>query len=213
MEDDSATGFYLDADGDPMRTSSGLMVVFDGKIDPASVGNGTFDVMLDNGNEATITEVEVKDEKVYIQIEEELPPNATPKVDLAAGQSISDRAGNESTDRRLDGIELSDGILPTFTITLSGGTGLNEDVDGEGPSELTKGQMTISISANEAIQGSPKFAVVCSNLYWGDNQADNDVDKFAKNRTGPFTSAKIKVAEPTTTAPHTGLSGCSNGRW
>ena len=203
MEDDSATGFYLDADGDPMETSSGLMIVFDGKIDPASVGVGTFDVMLDNGNAATVIDVETKDEKVYLKIEEELAPDATPKVDLAAGQSISDRAGNESTDRRLDGIELSDGILPTFTVTLSGGTGLNEDTDGEGPSELTKGQMTVSISANEAIQGSPKFAVVCSNLYWGANKDDNNVDKFKSNRTGPFTSAKIGDAEPKTMKPHT----------
>ena len=195
MEDDSATGFYLDADGDPMKTSSGLMVVFDGKIDPASVGVGTFDVMLDNGNAATVIDVKTKDEKVYLQIEEELAPDATPKVDLAAGQSISDRAGNESTDRRLDGIELSDGILPTFTVTLSGGTGLNEDIDGEGPSELTKGQMTISISANEAIQGSPKFSVVCSNLTWGAN-SDNNVSKFESNRTGAFTSGDIKVAKP-----------------
>ena len=60
-----------------------------------------------------------------------------PSVELASGQSVSDLAGNESTDRRLDGIELNDGILPTFTVTLSGGSGLNEDIDGEGSSELT----------------------------------------------------------------------------
>ena len=208
MEDDSASGFFDEDDDDnPIRTTSGLMVVFDGKIDPASVGEGTFDVMLDDGSAATVAAVKVINEKVYIQIEEELAPNATPKVDLAAGQSISDRAGNESTDRRLDGIELSDGILPTFTVTLSGGTGLNEDVDGEGPSELTKGQMTISISSNEAIQGSPKFAVVCSNLYWGGNSDDNNVSKFATLRTGTFTSAKINGAAPNNThntAPATG---------
>ena len=195
VADDSATGFFLDSDGDSMRTGSGLMVVFDGKIDASSVGIGTFDVQLDNGSDATVLDAKVKDEKVYLLIEEELAPDATPKVGLAAGQSIADRAGNESTDRQLDGIELSDGILPTFTVTLSGGTGLNEDIDGEGPSELTKGQMKISISANEAIQGSPKFSVVCSNLTWGAND-DNNVAKFASNRTNAFTSAKIGEAEP-----------------
>ena len=195
VADDSATGFFLDSDGDSMRTGSGLMVVFDGKIDASSVGISTFDVQLDNGSNATVLDARVKDEKVYLLIEEELAPDATPKVDLAAGQSIADRAGNESTDRRLDGIELSDGILPTFTVTLSGGTGLNEDIDGEGPSELTKGQMKVSISANEAIQGSPKFSVVCSNLTWGAND-DNNVAKFASNRTNAFTSAKIGEAEP-----------------
>ena len=197
-EDQSATGFFLDSDGDEMRTGSGLMVVFDGKIDASTVGIGTFDVQLDSGTDATVLDARVKDSKVYLLIEEVLAPDATPKVDLAAGQAISDRAGNESTDRRLDGIELSDGILPTFTVTLSGGTGLNEDIDGEGPSELTKGQMKISISANEAIQGSPQFAVVCSNLTWGANE-DNNVAKFASNRTNAFTSGDINDAEPNAT--------------
>ena len=205
--DDSATGFFLGSDGKSMRTNSGVMVVFDGRIDASSVGIGTFDVQLDNGSDATILDARVKDEKVYLLIEEELAPDATPKVDLAAGQSIADRAGNESTDRRLDGIELSDGILPTFTVMLSGGTGLNEDIDGEGPSELTKGQMKISISANEAIQGSPKFSVVCSNLTWGAN-ADNNVAKFASNRTKEFTSAQIADAEPS--SAHIGIAPINN---
>jgi hypothetical protein len=204
-EDQSATGFILDADGEPMRTNSGLMVVFDGKIDASTVGVGTFDVQLDDGSDATVIAAQVKDAKVYLQLEEELAPNATPKVDLAAGQAISDRAGNESTESRLEGIELSDGILPTFTVTLSGGTGLNEDIDGEGPSELTKNQMTLSVSANEAIQGAPKFAVVCSNLYWGNNEEDNNVAKYASNRTGHFTSTKIGDAAPKTSKPHTGV--------
>jgi len=203
-KDQSATGFYVDSDGDEMMSNSGLKVVFDGNIDASTVGPGTFDVTLDDRSSATITGVKVKDDKVYLLIEEELPPDATPQVDLATGQSISDRAGNESTDRRLDGIELSDGILPTFTVTLSGGTGLNEDIDGEGPSELTKGQIKVSISANEPVQGSPKFAVVCSNLYWGGDAVDNHVAKFEANRTGTFTSAKINEAAPTGTKPHNG---------
>ena len=63
---------------------------------------------------------------------------------------------------------MNDGILPTFTITLSGGSGLNEDIDGEGSSELTRSQMTISIESNEDIQGAPQLQSVCSNLTWGD---------------------------------------------
>ena len=79
--------------------------------------------------------------------------------------------------------KLNDGILPTLTVTLSGGSGLNEDIDGEGPSELTKDQIKISIASNEALQGPPQFAVVCSNLYWGDDdkktddKKDNNVDE------------------------------------
>ena len=194
--DESATGFVVDADGDVVASSSGLMIDFDGKLDATTVGVGTFEVELDNGTAATVTGAVVKDDKVYLMLEGELEPNATPKVDLAAGQSISDLAGNESTDRRLDGIELSDGILPTFTVTLSGGSGLHEDIDGQGPSELTKEQMKISIMANEPIQGAPQFAVVCSNLTWGKTADENDVAKFASNRMGSFKTGTIDDQEP-----------------
>ncbi len=204
-EPESATGFYLDESGDEMRSSSGAMITFDGKLDATTVGVGTFAVKLDDGTDATVTAVQVKDDKVYLMLEAELAPNATPKVDLASGQSISDLAGNESTSRRLDGIELSDGILPTFTIELSGGSGLHADISGQSASELTKDQMNIAITANEPIQGSPKFAVVCSNLTWGGDyddddmivlNKDNNVAKFASNRTGDFTSQQIGNAAP-----------------
>ncbi len=195
-EDQSATGFFIDADGDVTRNTSGLMVVFDGPLDPATVGIGTFTVELDGGSDATVIDAAVDKAKVYLLLEEELAPDATPSVDLASGQSVADLAGNESTDRRLEGIELSDGILPTFTVTLSGGTGLNEDIDGEGPSELTRDQMKISISANEAIQGAPQFSVVCSNLHWDGDMEDTSSGKFASNRTGAFTSEEIRDADP-----------------
>ena len=194
-EDESASGFFVDADGDEERSSAGLMIVFDNDVDASTVGVGTFEVELDDGTEGTVTDVSVDGSKVYLQLEEALAPDATPKVELASGQSISDLAGNESTSRRLDGIELSDGILPTFTIELSGGTGLNDDIDGEGPSELTNDQMNIVITSDEAIQGAPSFAVVCDNLTWGDDE-DNNVSKFASNRTGAFTSTGITEAAP-----------------
>ena len=195
-EDESATGFFVDSDGDQTTSNSGLMVVFDGKIDETTVGVGTFGVELDDGTDGTVSDVAVDGDIVYVLLESELAPNATPKIELASGQSISDLAGNESTDRRLDGIELSDGILPTFTITLSGGSGLNEDVDGEGSSELTdESGINVSISANEAIQGAPRFAVVCSNLTWGNNE-DNDAAKFASNRNGPFVAGTIDEQAP-----------------
>ena len=91
---------------------------------------------------------------------------------------------------------MSDGILPTFTVTLSGGSGLNEDVDGEGSSELTKSQMKLSVSANEAIQGAPQFAVVCSNLLWNDDADGTGSAEFASNRTGAYTTGEIGKAAP-----------------
>ena len=196
----SATGFYTDEDGDQAVNNSGVKVAFDGNIDESSVGVGTFIVKLDNGETATITGVDVDGKNVYLMLEEELEPDATPSVDLATDASILDLAGNESTSRRLDGIEVNDGILPTFTITLSGGSGLNEDIDGESASELTKNQMTISIESNENIQGAPQFSVVCEKLTWSTKDkpdAKNNVAKFAANRTGALDS--IKDAEPNST--------------
>ena len=196
-EEQSATGFFIDADGDESINNSGVMVVFDGPLDPATVGIGTFTVALDGGSDATVVDAAVDSKKVYLLLEEELAPDSTPSVDLASGQSVADLAGNESTDRRLDGIELNDGILPTFTVTLSGGTGLNDDIDGEGPSELTKAGMKISIAANETIQGAPQFAVVCSGLFWDNDDENTSPAKYASERTGAYTSSHInKDAAP-----------------
>ena len=195
---ESATGFYTDEDGDETVMNSGVKVVFDGDIDASSVGTSTFIVKLDNGETATVADVDVDGRNVYLKLEEEMAPDETPSVDLASGSSILDLAGNESTERRLDGIEVNDGILPTFTITLSGGSGLNEDIDGEGASELTKNQMTISIESNEDIQGAPKFTVVCEKLTWGTKDkpdAKNNVAKFASNRSGALSD--VATAEPT----------------
>ncbi len=188
-EDESASGFYLDEDNKQTASNMATMVDFDGALDPATVGVGTFKVTLDDGSEAVVTEVKVKDDKVYLMLDTELAPNATPKVELAAGQTIADLAGNESNDRRLKGIELSDGISPTFTVTLDGGSGLYPDLAGQGPSDLTKDQITITISSNEKIQGAPRFTVVCNGLAWGtgDKAGDNNVTKFANDRNGALT--------------------------
>ena len=195
-EEQSATGFFIDENGDETTSNSGLKVVFDNDVDEASIGLGTFVVRLDDGRTATITDVDVDGKNVYLMLEEVLEPDATPRVDLATGASILDLAGNEATDRRLDDVELNDGILPTFTIMLSGGSGLNEDIDGEGSSELTRNQMTISIESNENIQGAPQFSVVCSSLTWGKLADENNVAKFAENRMGAMTSSTFGEQAP-----------------
>ena len=193
---ESATGFFTDENGAETQSTSGLMVTFDGDLAEESVGTETFAVQLDDGTDATIVDVDVDGKKVYILLEETLAPDASPEVNLATGQSVLDLAGNESTSRRLEGFELNDGIRPTFTITLSGGTGLNEDIDGQGPSELTKNRMTISIASNEDIQGAPKFAVVCSGLTWGKAEDENSVAKFAANRNKAIKRGEIGNQAP-----------------
>ena len=202
-KDESATGFFgEDDDNKAMASKSGLMVVFDGNVDANSVSTDTFAVTLDGGDTATVTDVAVEGKRVYLMLDTELDSDATPQVEIASGETIEDLAGNESSfrDEEVEKFELSDGILPTLTITLSGGSGLNEG--SEGPDQLTKDNMTITITSDERLQGAPKFAVVCSSLAWDSDDTgtetdeDNNVEKYASNRSGPLTSDGFTNAEP-----------------
>ena len=201
--DESATGFFgEDDDDEAMMSKSGLMVVFDGNVDANSVSTDTFAVTLDGGDTATVTDVAVEGRRVYLMLDTELEPDATPQVEIASGETIEDLAGNESSfrDEEVEKFELSDGILPALTITLSGGSGLNEG--SEGPDQLTKDNMTITITSDERLQGAPKFAVVCSSLAWDsdddgpETDEGNNADKYASNRSGAMTNDEYGDAEP-----------------
>ena len=216
QEDESATGFFgVDGDDD-VRSNNGVMVVFDKPISSSDITIATFDVTLGDGSDATVTEVLVSGRKVYLLLEETLDANETPKVDLASGEVIRDLAGNSTVPREFDEIELSDGILPTFTVTLSGGSGLMAPT--YGPDKITKDRMTIRIESNEPIQGAPKFALLCNAFQWHNLGADstaaadiaaqretNDVAKYVSNRTGSKTTGAFADAEPT--AEHINTAG------
>ena len=150
-EDESATGFFgMDGD-DPVRSNNGVMVVFDKPVSDSTITTSTFDVTLADGTEATITEVDVEGKRVFLQLEETLAADARPKVDLAAGEVIRDLAGNSTLPREFDEIDVSDGILPTFAVTLASGSGLLPP--DYGPDKITKDRITIQITSNESIQG------------------------------------------------------------
>ncbi len=196
---ESATGFFTDENGDVMASNSGLKVMFDNDVAADSIGVETFAVQLDDGTNATIMDVDVDGSAVYIMLEETLDPDATPKIRVAEGEAVVDLAGNEATWRRItndafvevrDGFDLNDGILPTFTITLSNGTGLNAETAGESSSELTKNRMTIHISADEEIAGAPEFSVVCSGLAWGDD-GDKEFGDLAGELSGNRSSTPM----------------------
>ena len=65
-------------------------------------------------------------------------------------------AGNLLTWQEEGGqaFEVADGILPGFTVRLSGGSGTG--VGSEGPSNLTMESMNIDIESDEDITGSPR---------------------------------------------------------
>ena len=196
----SVTGFYGINDAKkPVVNRSGILIAFDAAVDADTIGVGTFEVM--NGDaSATVTDVTVEGRQVYLLLSEELASDATPSVNIAAGQAITDPAGNRLTRGGLaTAIAVNDGIAPIFTVTLSGGSGTGEG--NEASDKLTNKAMTITVASDEEINSTPSITVVCSNIGWdGDDPADGENDKglsdFTGARSGPLTNSSANFSVP-----------------
>ena len=110
-------------------------------------------------------------------------------------------AGNETFANEFEQFTLQDGITPQLTVTLSGGSGTGTGSEGAG--KLTKDQMTVHIESDEELQGTPRVAVVCSDLSWiieeDETKVSYDIDDYVGNRSGAFPS--IPTETPTTQMP------------
>lgn len=170
--DRSVTGFYgSDKDGNPIVNKSGIMLVFNDKIDRNSVTTSTFSVELDDGNFGSVQDLDVDSDdptRVYLLMDTPLKADATPEISIATGQSVEDLAGNETTSTEADEFEAKDGIAPTFTLSLRDGSGTG--TGNEGPESLTKNTIVVRIASDERIQGAPRLTVVCDDLQWIDNK-------------------------------------------
>ena len=189
--DRTVTGFYgLNDDKAPIRDRSSVMVVFDDPVNGDLIDSGTFTLEDDDGNGIAIADVMVKDQLVFLKLDEELASSARPNLSLTEGREVEDFAGNIlGSTEDLDGsgdrtatIKVRDGILPVFTVTLSGGSGTGSG--GEGSAKLTKEAMDIAIESDEDINGAPKVAIVCSNIGWTEGTADKALSDYVGNRTG-----------------------------
>ena len=194
----SVTGFYgINDDKDPVVNRSGILIAFDAAVDADTVGVGTFEVM--NGDaSATVTDVTVEGRQVYLLLAEELASDATPSVNIAAGQAISDPAGNRLTRGGLaTAVAVNDGIAPIFTVTLSGGSGTGEGA--EASDKLTNKAMTITVASDEEINSTPSITVVCSNIGWDSNddgENDKGLSNFTGDRSGPLSNSSANFAVP-----------------
>lgn len=170
--DRSVTGFYgSDKDGNPIVNKSGIMLVFDDKIDRNSITTSTFSVELDDGNFGSVQDLDVDSDdptRVYLLMDTPLKADATPEISIATGQSVEDLAGNETTSTEADEFEAKDGIAPTFTLSLRDGSGTGTGT--EGPESLTRNTIVVRIASDERIQGAPRLTVVCDDLQWIDNK-------------------------------------------
>ena len=189
ITDQSVTGFYsLDSDGNPVRDRSAVMVAFDGDVNGGLIDTGTFTLEYEDEAAIAVTDVNVDGKLVFLKLGEELASDARPMVSITEGREVEDMAGNILSwqEKNAEAFQLHDGILPVFTLTLSGGSGTG--VGSEGPAKLTNAAMDIAIASDEDINGAPQVAVVCSNIGWttgtGDDAVDRDLDDYVGNRTG-----------------------------
>ena len=187
----SVTGFYgIDDDKAPVRDRSAVMVVFDNSVNGALIDTGTFTLEHDDESGIEVVDVQIEGKLVFLKLGEELASDARPTLSISEGREVEDLAGNVLgwQEKDAESFKLNDGILPVFTLTLSGGSGTG--VGSEGPSKLTSTAMDISIASDEDINAAPKVSVVCSNIQWTD--ADDKTRKlsdYVKNRTGTSDSS------------------------
>ncbi len=205
--DQTATGFYGRSNKKNVNDRYGIVVAFDGPIDSSSVSTSTFTVELDDKSMASVVDVSVDKEYVFLKLASELASDATPTIDIAAGEKVEDMAGNETFGKEVKAFEANDGISPKLTVTLSGGSGSGTAT--EGPESLTKDKITVHVASDEALQGAPRIIVACSNLRWNEDtdatEEENEVDSkhdigdFVARHDGTF-ETKPSI-DPVTTRP------------
>jgi len=154
------TGLATSGTGEVSSRNS-VRVVFDDQV--TNVENSDFKVTLDSGAIVVPVSVTVVNSPttpagfanrglVYLTFENDLVSSDTPVVALQA--VISDLAGNFT---QTGSTVVADGIAPSLTVTLSGGSGTG--TGSEGPTGLTKDTMLISITSDETLSGAPSVAV------------------------------------------------------
>ena len=132
------TGPTWDADDDEVDMGAGdptsILVTFSEDLDAETVADSDFDV-----DGASVTDVEVQDNYVFLTLSSELGPDEEPEVELVG--SVRDVAGNRQTSGKDDA---TDGIAPTLTVSVEGGN-----------RSVTNDSIKIMISSNEDV-GTPK---------------------------------------------------------
>ena len=135
--------------------SKSVKVTFDGNVDADTVAASDFSITLDTGGAKVPTAASVNNADVYLTLEGTIPSNDTPKVTIVG--SISDKAGNVTDSGSIAGA--TDGIPPVLTITTGTGSGLGAAGEATGPESLTKNKMTVTIVADESLNGNPSVWV------------------------------------------------------
>ena len=140
---------------DPTKAKANMvLIIFDENIDAETVDASDFEV-----DDSTPSKAEVfsgNKKHVFLTISTDLNPHAEPKVEIVG--IVEDLAGNRQTSGKVD--EAVDGIAPTLTVTIEGGS-----------RPVTDGDIKVTVTANEDV-GTP--TVVARKVE--DSGAEDDAD-------------------------------------
>jgi len=103
----------VEAEEDDRASVAVLFTELGSGLDEDSLGIGDFVITDSDDNVLTITGVELDTKTVYIKLDADLDPDATPNVAIEAGD-IHDLAGNDASGGNVDA---SDKIAPSITLT------------------------------------------------------------------------------------------------
>ncbi len=167
MITEAATGKYLDGDDEKSNKATSVVAVFNENLDCDSVSADDFTVAGSAPNGVTC-----KGKKVYLDVDE-LASDAKPKVVVATG-SLTDKAGNAIGGTDASRTQTAkDGLAPNLTVTVTG--------TGEGTRPVTKGKVTVAVTSDERLTGSPDVVI----MMVGDDYELTGTDKGSNaNPTG-----------------------------
>ena len=135
-----------------------IAVRFDDTVEDVDASD--FEVTQTDGTNLVPVGASASGGNVYLELEADLPTDDTPTVRLTG--SVSDPAGNATSS---GSVKASDMLSPVLTVELSGGSGTGEGANG--PSALTKNEITVTISSDEKLAGLPMVNVYNSDGHVG----------------------------------------------
>ena len=148
------TGLAPDGDDDgddpDANNSRSIAIYFDDSVE--GVDPSDFQITLDDDTNLIPVGVQVDGSTVFAELDADIPTNDTPIVRLQG--AVSDPAGNTTSAGSVDA---ADRLSPVLTVALSGGSGTGTGANG--PSALTKDEITVTISSDEILAGLPTVEV------------------------------------------------------
>ena len=202
--DGTRTGAFWDTDSsddnktneNPAKAKANMVLVkFSEALDAESVSASDFEV-----DDNTPSKAEVfsgAKSNVFLTLSTDLNPHAKPKVEVVG--TVEDLAGNRQTSGKVD--EAVDGIAPTLTVTLEGGS-----------RPVTKGDIKVTITANEDVS-TPSVVARMVELASAADDADTDYDEAmdalgaepADEEEAILKEGETNVYEATLTVSESGL--------